>query len=395
MNILLLPPPPSDSSLSAYRTAYGPALAKVFSQIATNVRSKPLPLDNAILLDNYNFIGIHPRSSIYTSTEKILGILYTLICGIFAENLQEAVDQKVDFRIFLAYKQVDAEDHRNPAPQGPLVALKSLALANRPWTDIFGVDGENGEKLLQNFVSHRRSLPLSKHANLFNVHRIVGGTSMKMDTEKSHSTPDAAGRRHLSIAVGGTFDHLHTGHKLLLTATAIVLEPGHELAEAQERSLTIGITVDELLRNKKYAEVLESWETRQRSVILFLSALLDLDTSLEDIPYERFARAGPNGNAVHYKFGANLTVKCVEISDPFGPTITEQNISALVVSGETRAGGQAVNEKRAEKGWEPLEVFEIDVLDSSSKDDISIAEQEDFQSKISSTAIRKRLTEQK
>ena len=74
------------------------------------------------------------------------------------------------------------------------------------------------------------------------------------------------------MVVGGTFDHLHVGHKLLLTAVALVLEP---LDREREGRLTIGVTGDALLVNKKYAEVLESWEERWQSTADFLTAIMD------------------------------------------------------------------------------------------------------------------------
>ena len=213
---------------------------------------------------------------------------------------------------------------------------------------------------------------------------------------RSRLTSDIAakkrlGRNHYSVAVGGTFDHLHAGHMLLLTATALVLEPWSQDVTNAKRILTVGITGDALLTNKKYAEVLESWEERQQTVIDFLSALLDFQNPQS----ERFTGSEPNANAVHYKFDSNLTVRCVEISDPYGPTITDKEISALVVSGETRSGGKAVNDKRLEKGWEALEIFEITVLDQSPTEGSGITETESFQNKISSTAIRQRILEQR
>jgi phosphopantetheine adenylyltransferase len=87
-------------------------------------------------------------------------------------------------------------------------------------------------------------------------------------------------------------------------------------------------------------------------------------------------------------------VKCTEIQDPFGPTITEKQISALVISAETRAGGKAVNDKRAEKKWEPLDIFEVDVLDAE-EDSGNEAVKEGFESKLSSTAIREKLAKKR
>src|SRR5271155_4462149 len=50
------------------------------------------------------------------------------------------------------------------------------------------------------------------------------------------------------------------------------------------------------------------------------------------------------------------------INNPFGPTVTDAAITALVTSAETRAGGAAVNDRRRAQGWAPLDIFEVDVL---------------------------------
>ena len=75
----------------------------------------------------------------------------------------------------------------------------------------------------------------------------------------------------------------------------------------------------------------------------------------------------------------------MEISDPYGPTVTEEDITALVVSKEKRSGGAMINNERAKKGWQGLEVFEVDVLQLG-----DAPEAENFASKISSTDIRRR-----
>ena len=92
---------------------------------------------------------------------------------------------------------------------------------------------------------------------------------------------------------------------------------------------------------------------------------------------------------------SQIVINYTSISDPFGPTITDPDISALVISAETRAGGKAVNDKRREKGWKELEVFEVDVLDASPGDGEEEEREvrEGFESKISSTEIRRRMVE--
>lgn len=81
-------------------------------------------------------------------------------------------------------------------------------------------------------------------------------------------------------------------------------------------------------------------------------------------------------------FPSGLVVEAVEINDPFGPTITNEAISALVVSAESAKGGEAVNGKRVEMGWRVLEVFTVDVIEGKGE-------------KMSSTTIRRLLEERK
>ncbi|KFY06348.1 hypothetical protein V492_08071, partial [Pseudogymnoascus sp. VKM F-4246] len=203
-------------------------------------------------------------------------------------------------------------------------------------------------------------------------------------------------KTHSVVAVGGTFDHLHAGHKLLLTSTALMLQPPTG-PSSQPRRLIIGITGDELLKNKKYAEQLESWQRREEGVINFLVPLLSFTTpgSAEDTKRTSFDEPVVNGRGVSTHLRqAGITIECVEIQDPFGPTITDEAVSALVVSGETRDGGAAVNTKRQEKGWASLEVFEIDVLDAGEDAPAEGSKTESFAAKISSTAIRRKRAEE-
>lgn len=205
---------------------------------------------------------------------------------------------------------------------------------------------------------------------------------------------------HKSVAVGGTFDHLHIGHKLLLTATILAAEPSDPSSQTKmPRLITVGITGDELLVNKKYGAVVESWATRQQRTAEFIESILVFHPDIASIQKtESIDQPGPNGKVVRVTYGDDITINYTQISDPFGPTITDENITALVISGETRAGGKAVNDKRLEKGWKALEVFEVDVLDAGvGLDDTEAQPQQQdkqsFESKISSTEIRRRLYE--
>ncbi|CAK0805614.1 unnamed protein product, partial [Prorocentrum cordatum] len=74
------------------------------------------------------------------------------------------------------------------------------------------------------------------------------------------------------VVLGGTFDHLHAGHKVLLSVAAA-------LATA---SLTVGVSGDPLLVGKQEAVVLEPWDERAAAVASFLARLRpDLPVRLE------------------------------------------------------------------------------------------------------------------
>ncbi|GBC09731.1 hypothetical protein RclHR1_09070003 [Rhizophagus clarus] len=151
------------------------------------------------------------------------------------------------------------------------------------------------------------------------------------------------------VAVGGTFDHLHAGHKILLTMTAWI---------TGER-LICGVTSDIMLRNKKFREQLESIDTRITKVRQFLETI----------------RRG-------------LNYEVVPIYDVYGPTITDAEIQAIVISQETRSGANSINDERVKKGFQPLHISIIEVISSSNS---SLSNDELKNLKLSSTYLRELL----
>ena len=124
------------------------------------------------------------------------------------------------------------------------------------------------------------------------------------------------------VAVGGTFDHMHAGHRKLLAVAAAATAPDGELL--------IGVTGPALLRNKKHAGVLQSYEEREAAVVGFLRGIA---------PGLRFVTA--------------------KLHEPGGAAATDESFEAIVVSTETVGGGRWINQRRAERGFRPLALLAI------------------------------------
>lgn len=406
-HLLLLPAVSSVISNKSLDAAYRPPLAAVLKQIAASIRNESTGAHLDIALP-FPYLLQHKeksRGQLYTSTQRLVAGVYKLICVLAAkEGINVEDESGIDARVILlacpkGYHDSSVED----IAFGPVVTIRQLASCQRPWQSLFVVESGDGEALLRQFQSHRDS-----HTQ---VRRVPSGAIKVEDCASSDDAASGAQAdtalavRHSSIAVGGTWDHIHIGHKLLLTMFAFMLEPPTtHYYHGSTSSLTIGITGDELLVNKKFADALQDWPARQRSTVDFLRAIMDFRAppDAHRVHLTSLSEPGPNGHAVHVGVDDMLLLKCVRISDPFGPTITDESISALVLSGETRSGGQAVNQKRTEKGWPKLEVFEVDVLDADDAADdnaetrgvaLQAGVAASFESKLSSTSIRKALSE--
>ncbi len=381
--LLILPAPSSEITLSSLRVAYGPGLSQCLQHASkVSAGASNVVLDVAMAYDDVSNFS-------YSRVQVLLGLMYKLTCIICTEKrIDLQYDNDVDIRITLFRDEEEATRPENVEFQKSVIDLQALAKINRVWQRLCSLEGERGETLLRKFLRIKKDS--SQHAiSQSQIERFPGGITM-LQYPPSHSKPAGnAFHRHHSVAVGGTFDHLHAGHKLLLSMTALVLDPEPSAGWC----IAVGITGDELLKNKQYREGLEDFEQRLSAVRHFLLDILELISPIHTLQStSRVESSGPHGRTVHDVLKSGLNVKYVEIFDPCGPTLTEESITGLILSGETRKGGEVVNEKRDEKGWHALEVFEVDVLDIEEGEAGNQSQIDDkYQGKISSTDIRRRV----
>ncbi len=124
----------------------------------------------------------------------------------------------------------------------------------------------------------------------------------------------------MRVAMGGTFDVLHDGHKALLEA-AFALRP---------EKVLIGLTTDRFARESR-AEV-HPYAVRERNLGRYLRA--------------------------HGKRAFVIE----PIDDAFGPADDLAELDVLVVSAERAQVGRALNDARAEKGLPPLEIRAVPMV---------------------------------
>lgn len=394
--LLLLPPPPS-VSFDQFRAVYEPVLATAFANLlkALNGSNRTATLDIALSLPGLQSPSCQPPAKAFTSLQCIVEHAYRLIGIICTQrNIEMEAPGGIDSRVIL----LDFDTVPTTAPpatnsglaerNGPIVDVQTLASSGRLWDSIYYPDISVGQDLARAFSAFYTS---SRGPNGGTPQPIPGISQWTPGEMLVVPDDGTAVSFHHSVILGGTFDHFHIGHKLLLTATALVLQPAGSGPPERARTITVGVTGDEMLKNKKYAQVLESWDERCRSTGAFLTSIMDFKPpETEPSHFEQIHESGPNGKAMVMRIRPGINLKMAQIHDAYGPTITEEDLSALVVSKETRSGGAAVNEKRAKRGWRQLEVFEVDVIHSG---EVPGADVESFESKISSTDIRRRRME--
>jgi pantetheine-phosphate adenylyltransferase len=125
----------------------------------------------------------------------------------------------------------------------------------------------------------------------------------------------------MKVALGGTFDPIHDGHRALF-------ERAFEVGD-----VTVGLTSDDLAPTLRDDDrYVRPFDERRR----------DLEAELEAFAEE---------------FGRSVEVR--RLDEPTG-IATEPQFDALVVSPETEAGGKRINEIRRDREIDPLDLEVVD-----------------------------------
>jgi pantetheine-phosphate adenylyltransferase len=128
--------------------------------------------------------------------------------------------------------------------------------------------------------------------------------------------------KYRRVAVGGTFDRLHRGHKELLRRA---FDVGEEVL--------IGVASDLMARGKRLAEAVRPFEERLRAVEGFL------------------------------REKGWLSRACLmKLERPEGVLLDDPSIEALVVSREALPRGLDINRRRVERGLPPLSLEVVEVV---------------------------------
>jgi len=138
-------------------------------------------------------------------------------------------------------------------------------------------------------------------------------------------------KKYKKVAVGGTFDELHRGHKALLN---MAFEVGDKVV--------IGLSSDSFVLKMGKPHKTASYEERRKELLTFLA-------------------------------DSNLTKRAeiVTLDDQFGRTMTGEGLEALVVSKETLKTAEKINEKRQKTGLSPLKLVIVNMVPAENNSPIS------------------------
>jgi cytidyltransferase-like protein len=126
------------------------------------------------------------------------------------------------------------------------------------------------------------------------------------------------------VAVGGTFDELHKGHRILLLKAFDVGE-----------KVLVGLSSDE------FAEKLR--REKNHVIACYVKRLVEVKEFLK-------------------QNGFLERTEIIPLNDAYGVTLSNAFLDALVVSRETEYMAQEINKQRKKKGLKPLKIIIIEMV---------------------------------
>lgn len=126
------------------------------------------------------------------------------------------------------------------------------------------------------------------------------------------------------VAVAGTFDHLHLGHRKLL-----------QTAQASGRKVVVGLCQKSMLTNKAFAQSLESYSVR----------------------YQAVAQFKPD--------------RIIPLTDIYGPAATDPNFETIVCSPLTKPNVLKINRLRRQNNLKALKIIEVKIVKDASGQTLS------------------------
>ena len=129
-------------------------------------------------------------------------------------------------------------------------------------------------------------------------------------------------KRFETVAVGGTFDLFHRGHRVLLIKA---FEVGNRVL--------IGLCSDDFVEKM----------SKPHRIVPYAKRLEDLEKLLK-------------------KNGVLERAEITPLDDAYGITLSERRIDAIVVSEETEPRAREINEKRKSLGMSPLPIITVNMV---------------------------------
>jgi cytidyltransferase-like protein len=144
----------------------------------------------------------------------------------------------------------------------------------------------------------------------------------RVSDSKAGASIETKSPKYALVAMGGTFDVLHRGHRKLLKQAFTV-----------GRKVMIGVTTDQFARALHKPHRFDPYPKRKKDLERLLS-----------------------------RWGVLSRTQIVPLYDRFGPTIRNSRIDALVVSRRTVKTAYLINAMRKARGLKPIAVDPIDLI---------------------------------